>query len=105
MQIRVCLHLSSDIYATTVAIFTKIRIFQFCFLQWVTMDAKRLKKFKSKIGLPKGVLEQLVNCFLEAPKGSLLFRHKMRIFNSLFLQWVTTDEKRLKKVINKYWTS
>ena len=30
--------------ATTVAILIKIRIFQFCFLQWVTNDTKRLKE-------------------------------------------------------------
>jgi len=45
------------------------------FLQWVTTDAKRLKKLNSKARLAEGVLEQLVNCFLEVPEGSLLFRH------------------------------
>ena len=45
---------------------------------------KGSKKLKSETVLPEGVLEQLVNYFLEAPKGSLLFGHKMRIFQFSF---------------------
>ena len=40
--------LHSEIYGTTVAIFTKMGIFQFCVLQWVTIDVKRPKKVGAK---------------------------------------------------------
>ena len=40
-------------HLTTVAIYTKMRIFQICFLQWVTTDAQRLKKVKEQSWTPR----------------------------------------------------
>ena len=45
---------------------------------------KGSKKLKSETVLPEGVLEQLVNYFLEAPEGSLLFRQENGNISILF---------------------
>ena len=93
-------------HLTTVAIFTKMRIFQICFLQWVTTDARRLKKVKEQRWTPRwcaGAACQLL------PRGawrkSVFFTQKCRYFNSVFYNELLLMPKGLKKVVEQNWTS
>ena len=84
-------------HLTTVAIYTKMRIFQICFFAMGYYWWPKPKKIQEQSRTPRwcaGAACQLL------PRGAwrkLFFYTKMQIFQFCFLQWVTTDAKRLKK--------